>query len=122
MSQETTPLHSEHLALHAKMGEFAGWDMPLYYGSQIEEHNRVRQDAGMFDVSHMNVVDIKGPGARDYLRYMIANDVDKLKVVERLCMAVCSLKMVGLLMILLSIVLLSKITVWLLMRGLMIKM
>ena len=63
------------------MVDFAGWEMPLYYGSQIEEHNFVRQDAGMFDVSHMNVVDVKGKGARDFLRYLFANDIDKLKVV-----------------------------------------
>jgi aminomethyltransferase len=77
-----TPLNEEHRKIHGvKMTEFCGWDMPLYYGSQIEEHNRVRQDAGMFDVSHMNVVDVKGKGARDFLRYLFANDIDKLKSV-----------------------------------------
>lgn len=74
-----TPLYNQHLTAGAKMAEFASWEMPLYYGSQIEEHQIVRTDAGMFDVSHMNVVDFIGTGARNYLHYLIANNVDKLK-------------------------------------------
>jgi aminomethyltransferase len=62
----------------AKMVDFAGWDMPLHYGSQLEEHQCVRRDAGMFDVSHMLAVDIRGAGARDFLRLLLANDVAKL--------------------------------------------
>ena len=62
------------------MVDFGGWDMPVNYGSQIDEHHAVRSDAGMFDVSHMQVVDLEGPGARDFLRYALANNVDKLKV------------------------------------------
>lgn len=73
-----TPLYDAHLAADAKIVDFGGWDMPIHYGSQIKEHNLVREDAGMFDVSHMTVVDVTGPQARDYLRYLIANDVDKL--------------------------------------------
>ena len=73
-----TPLHDEHVALGAKMVDFGGWDMPLAYGSQIEEHHQVRRDAGMFDVSHMTVVDIRGHEARDWLRRLLANDVAKL--------------------------------------------
>jgi aminomethyltransferase len=61
------------------MVDFGGWDMPVNYGSQIDEHHAVRSDAGMFDVSHMQVVDLEGPGARDFLRYALANNVDKLK-------------------------------------------
>jgi aminomethyltransferase len=61
------------------MVDFGGWDMPVHYGSQIEEHNAVRRDAGMFDVSHMQIVDLEGAGARDFLRYALANNVDKLK-------------------------------------------
>lgn len=61
------------------MANFVGWKMPLYYGSQLDEHNRVRQDVGIFDVSHMNIVDIVGKNARKFLRYLLANDVDKLK-------------------------------------------
>lgn len=74
-----TPFNAEHIKAGGKITAFCGWDLPLYYGSQIEEHNRVRQDAGMFDVSHMNVVDIKGKDARAFLRYLFANDIDKLK-------------------------------------------
>ena len=73
-----TPLAATHVAAGARMVDFGGWDMPLAYGSQLEEHHAVRQDAGMFDVSHMQNVDIVGSGARAFLRQLIANDVDKL--------------------------------------------
>jgi aminomethyltransferase len=76
-------LNAVHRAAGARMVDFGGWDMPLHYGSQIDEHHAVRTDAGMFDVSHMRVVDITGaasPGPRDFLRYALANNVDKLKV------------------------------------------
>jgi aminomethyltransferase len=75
-----TPLNTVHRAAGAKMVDFGGWDMPVNYGSQIEEHHAVRRDAGMFDVSHMLAVDLRGSGARDFLRYALANNVDKLKV------------------------------------------
>ncbi|MGO1893857.1 MAG: glycine cleavage system aminomethyltransferase GcvT [Luteimonas sp.] len=75
-----TVLNDTHRALGAKMVDFGGWDMPLNYGSQIEEHHHVRRDAGMFDVSHMTVVDLRGAGTRDFLRRLVANSVDKLKV------------------------------------------
>jgi aminomethyltransferase len=65
------------------MVPFGGWDMPLHYGSQIEEHHAVRRGAGMFDVSHMTVVDIRGAQARDFLRHALANDVAKLKAPGR---------------------------------------
>lgn len=77
-ARRSTPLNAVHRALGAKMVDFAGWDMPLHYGSQIEEHHRVRRDAGMFDVSHMLAVDVQGAGARDFLRRVLANDVAKL--------------------------------------------
>jgi aminomethyltransferase len=73
-----TPLHAAHLALNARMVDFGGWDMPVNYGSQIDEHKAVRTDAGMFDVSHMRVVDFNGPAARDFFKLAIANNVDKL--------------------------------------------
>ncbi|HET8942540.1 MAG TPA: glycine cleavage system aminomethyltransferase GcvT [Rudaea sp.] len=76
---QCTVLNATHRALGAKMVDFGGWDMPLNYGSQIEEHHAVRRDAGMFDVSHMTVVDLRGPRTREFLRYLIANDIDKLK-------------------------------------------
>lgn len=74
-----TALHDNHIALGAKMAPFHGWDMPLHYGSQMEEHHQVRHDAGMFDVSHMTVVDILGAGGRQFLRRLLTNDVDQLE-------------------------------------------
>lgn len=74
-----TPLYEKHLHAGAKMVDFGGWDMPLHYGSQLQEHHKVRQDAGVFDVSHMTIVDVLGTGARDYLRYLLANDVDRIQ-------------------------------------------
>ncbi|MGZ8273866.1 MAG: glycine cleavage system aminomethyltransferase GcvT [Burkholderiaceae bacterium] len=73
-----TPLFDTHVASGAKIVDFGGWDMPLNYGSQIEEHHAVRRDAGMFDVSHMCPVDVNGADARAFLRYLVANDVDRL--------------------------------------------
>ena len=75
-----TPLNQTHRDMNAKMVDFGGWDMPLHYGSQLDEHHKVRQDAGMFDVSHMLPVDIKGDNVRGFLRSLVANNVDKLTV------------------------------------------
>ncbi|HVY22849.1 MAG TPA: glycine cleavage system aminomethyltransferase GcvT [Steroidobacteraceae bacterium] len=74
-----TPLYDTHVAANARMVDFGGWDMPVNYGSQIDEHHAVRRDAGMFDVSHMCVIDLHGTGVRKFLRYLLANDVAKLK-------------------------------------------
>jgi aminomethyltransferase len=74
-----TPLFDTHVEAHARMVDFGGWDMPVNYGSQIEEHHAVRRDAGMFDVSHMLIADVTGARARDYLRHLLANDVAKLQ-------------------------------------------
>ena len=74
-----TVLNATHRAAGAKMVDFGGWDMPLNYGSQIEEHHAVRRDAGMFDVSHMTVVDLHGARCREFLRLLLANDIGKLK-------------------------------------------
>jgi aminomethyltransferase len=74
-----TVLNETHRAHGAKMVDFGGWDMPIHYGSQIDEHHQVRRDAGMFDVSHMTVVDLRGERVRDFLRMLVANSVDKLK-------------------------------------------
>ncbi|MEO5558719.1 MAG: glycine cleavage system aminomethyltransferase GcvT [Dokdonella sp.] len=79
MTQKTV-LNETHRALGAKMVDFGGWDMPISYGSQIEEHHAVRRDAGMFDVSHMTVVDLRGARCREFLRRLLANNIDKLKV------------------------------------------
>jgi aminomethyltransferase len=79
MTLKATPLNSAHRAAGAKMVDFGGWDMPVNYGSQIEEHHAVRSDAGMFDVSHMCVVDLEGANVRAFLRGLLANNVDKLQ-------------------------------------------
>ena len=76
---QRTPLYDQHLALGAKMVDFGGWDMPLHYGSQVEEHHQVRRDCGVFDVSHMTVVDVAGDQASAYLQHLLANDVARLK-------------------------------------------
>ncbi|MFZ4537940.1 glycine cleavage system aminomethyltransferase GcvT [Propionivibrio sp.] len=79
MTQKTV-LNDAHRRFGAKMVDFGGWDMPLHYGSQIEEHHAVRRDCGMFDVSHMCAVDVAGPDAKAFLLRLIANNVDKLKL------------------------------------------
>lgn len=76
-----TALYATHQTMGGKLVDFGGWDMPLHYGSQIEEHNYVRQNAGMFDVSHMTVVDVKGADAKAYLQYLLANDVTKIETI-----------------------------------------
>ncbi len=80
---QQTFLYQQHLDAGAKMVDFAGWDMPINYGSQIDEHKQVRTAAGVFDVSHMTVVDISGDDATEYLRYLLANDVAKLDQIGR---------------------------------------
>ena len=79
MTTKQTTLHAKHLSAHAKMLSFYGWDMPLHYGSQLEEHHQVRSDSGVFDVSHMTIVDIVGHEAKLFLQHLLANDVGKLK-------------------------------------------
>ncbi|KZY68661.1 glycine cleavage system protein T [Oleiphilus sp. HI0071] len=78
-----TPLYQAHLDSGAKIVDFGGWDMPIHYGSQVEEHHFVRQDVGMFDVSHMTIVDLTGPDSESYLRKLLANDVAKLKTIGK---------------------------------------
>jgi aminomethyltransferase len=75
-----TPLYECHVESGARIVDFGGWDMPLHYGSQLDEHHAVRRRAGAFDVSHMTVVDVAGPDARNYLQRLLANDVAKLKI------------------------------------------
>ncbi|PBJ19395.1 Aminomethyltransferase [Pseudomonas sp. ACN8] len=75
---QRTPLYDLHLALGAKMVDFGGWDMPLHYGSQVEEHHQVRRDCGVFDVSHMTVIDVGGAQAKAWLQHLLANDVERL--------------------------------------------
>ena len=73
-----TPFYDCHVKSNAKIVDFAGWDMPLHYGSQLEEHHLVRKKAGMFDVSHMGIVDIHGTDTKAYLKHLLANNVDKI--------------------------------------------
>ncbi len=75
-----TALYDTHVLQGAKIVDFGGWEMPLHYGSQIEEHHAVRRDAGMFDVSHMGVIDLTGDRVREFLRSLLANDVGRLKI------------------------------------------
>ena len=75
---QRTVLYDEHRALGARLVDFGGWEMPLHYGSQLEEHHRVRRDAGMFDVSHMLVIDFTGADVQRFLRELLANDVARL--------------------------------------------
>lgn len=76
---EKTPLYTKHQTAGAKLVDFAGWDMPLYYRSQIQEHHAVRQDSGLFDVSHMLAIDISGKNSLAYLSYLLANNPQKLQ-------------------------------------------
>src|SRR5690606_2351911 len=75
---QRTALYDLHLALGAKTVDFGGWDMPLHYGSQVEEHHQVRSDCGVFDVSHMTVIDVDGRDASAWLQRLLANDVARL--------------------------------------------
>jgi aminomethyltransferase len=76
---QRTPLYEKHLEAGGKMVDFAGWEMPINYGSQVKEHKQVREDAGMFDVSHMVVLDFKGGDVKAFLQKLLANDVARLK-------------------------------------------
>ncbi|MBH0086426.1 glycine cleavage system aminomethyltransferase GcvT [Psychrobacter sp. SCQQ22] len=80
---QRTPLYQSHVDSDGKLVDFSGWELPIHYGSQIEEHEAVRTDAGMFDVSHMVVADIKGSDAKAWLQKLLANDVEKLKTVGK---------------------------------------
>lgn len=80
---QRTPLYDAHVTAKAKIVDFAGWELPINYGSQIDEHNAVRTDAGMFDVSHMLVTDVTGDNAKSFLQKLIANDVAKLSFVGK---------------------------------------
>ncbi len=75
-----TPLYQEHVGLGAKLISFAGWDMPIYYTSIIEEHVAVRRSAGIFDVSHMGDLIIRGKGAKELIRRLITNELEGLEV------------------------------------------
>src|SRR5580765_8090153 len=75
----TTPLNATHRRLGAKMIDFGGWDMPVQYASLLEEHHAVRQRVGLFDVSHMGEIEIRGPQALDLVNHVSTNDAANLK-------------------------------------------
>lgn len=80
---QRTPLFDAHTAHNGKIVDFGGWELPVNYGSQIDEHHAVRTDAGMFDVSHMLVTDVTGDNAKAFLQKLLANDVAKLSFVGK---------------------------------------
>ena len=80
---QRTPLYQSHVDSDGKLVDFSGWELPIHYGSQIEEHEAVRSDAGMFDVSHMVIVDVQGADSKAWLQKLLTNDVDKLKTVGK---------------------------------------
>jgi len=85
-----TPLLEAHKLAGGKLVDFSGWQLPIHYGSQIEEHRAVRDDAGMFDVSHMTIVDLEGDGTRGWLRTLLSNDVAKLAHGQALYSCMCN--------------------------------
>ena len=84
-----TCLFDVHEKLNAKMFEFAGWEMPLEYTSAVKEHEHVRKSAGLFDVSHMGEVEVRGDEAQQFIQYLITNDVSNLKADEILYSPMC---------------------------------
>ncbi len=80
---QRTPLYQSHVDSDGKLVDFSGWELPIHYGSQIEEHDAVRRDAGMFDVSHMVITDVHGADSKAWLQKLLANDVAKLKTVGK---------------------------------------
>ena len=76
---ETTPLNSVHRRMKAKMVDFGGWDMPVQYSGILEEHNAVRNAVGLFDVSHMGEIEVRGPEALNLVDYVSSNNASKLK-------------------------------------------
>jgi aminomethyltransferase len=75
---QRTPLHDRHVALGARMVPFAGWEMPVQYEGVIQEHRAVREDSGVFDVSHMGEFEVEGPRASELLQATLSNDLDKI--------------------------------------------
>ena len=80
---QQTALYERHQSAGARIVDFGGWAMPLHYGSQIDEHHAVRRHAGVFDVSHMTVVDVSGADTEVWLRSLLANDISRLPAVKQ---------------------------------------
>jgi aminomethyltransferase len=79
---QRTPLYGEHLKLGAKLIPFGGWEMPVYYSSILAEHQAVREQAGIFDISHMGEVEVSGPDAQEWLNTMLTNNLGRLEIGE----------------------------------------
>src|SRR6266568_5429779 len=79
-AQKTTPLYQEHVRRGAKIISFGGWLMPVQYTSIVEEHQAVRNNVGIFDISHMGQLLVSGPAARGWLNTMLTNNINKLEV------------------------------------------
>ncbi|MFS8541913.1 MAG: glycine cleavage system aminomethyltransferase GcvT, partial [Tissierellales bacterium] len=78
MVAKKTPLYDEHVKLGGKIIDFAGWALPVQYEGLIKEHEAVRNNAGIFDVSHMGEIVVKGKDAFDFLQYLLTNDLSKM--------------------------------------------
>ena len=89
MSKQT-PLYQAHVDAGGKIVDFAGWKLPIHYGSLVEEHKAVRSSAGMFDVSHMTLVDVSGTDAQTFLQKLLTNDVAKLTTGQALYSCMCN--------------------------------
>ncbi len=85
-----TPLYEQHKALGARLVEFGGWDMPVQYTSILQEHQAVRTQAGLFDVSHMGEFKVEGTGALAFLNYLVPNDVSRLALQQALYTQLCT--------------------------------
>src|ERR1700737_633112 len=77
-----TPLFCEHERLGAKMTGFGGWNMPVYYSSIVDEHRAVRNQGGVFDISHMGQIDVSGPAANSWLNKLLSNNVERLAITQ----------------------------------------
>lgn len=87
---KVTPLHPSHIELGAKLADFGGWDMPIEYAGTVAEHTMVRETVGVFDVSHMGKIDIRGDGATDFVNSVLANDVDRITAGEAQYSLLCN--------------------------------
>lgn len=85
-----TPLHNHHLALNAQLTDFAGWQMPLKYGSETTEHCTVRRDVGLFDLSHMGEIYVSGNQSVEFLNYALISDIAKVKVGKAKYTMICN--------------------------------
>ena len=90
-----TPLYHHHQQAGGKLVDFGGWALPVNYGSQIEEHHAVRNDCGMFDVSHMTVSDVTGTETIKFLSYLLANDINKISNTPGKALYSCMLNTTG---------------------------